>query len=167
MGFNSKQKLLWSSSISLENRKMLLKTYVWSIAMYGCEIWTIGEAERKRLEAFEMWCYKRMMDRITNEEVLGRIGERRTMWKNLKKRRGQMMGPTLRHGGLLRDILEGEVGKKKGRPRLKYFNQIIVDMGCETFRVVKQLARDRAEWDGWLHQTSFRTVYSMMMMMFN
>ena len=64
--------------------------------MYGCETWTIGEAERKRWEAFEMWCYRRMinikwMDRITNEEVLGRIGERRTSWKSLKKRRGQMM----------------------------------------------------------------------------
>ena len=52
--------------------------------MYGCETWTIGEAERKRLEAFGMLCYRRMiyikwMDRITNEEVLGRIEERRTL----------------------------------------------------------------------------------------
>ena len=58
------------------------------------------------------------------------------------------MGHTLRHGGLLRDILEGEVGKKRGRgrPRLEYFNQIIGDMGCQTFREVKQLAGDRVEW---------------------
>ena len=87
--------------------------YGGSIALYGCETWTIGEAERKRMEVFEMWCYRRMMnikwmDRITNE-VLGRFGERRTLWKSLKKRRGQMMGHTLRHGGLLSDILEGEV----------------------------------------------------------
>ena len=48
---------------------------------------------------------------------------------------------------MLRDILEGEVGKKRGRgrPRLKYFDQIIRDMGCETFREVKELAWDRAE----------------------
>ena len=69
---------------------------------YGCETWTIEEAERKRLEAFDMWCYGRMMnikwmDRITNEELLGRIGERRTLWKSLRKRRVQMMGHTLRH----------------------------------------------------------------------
>ena len=49
--------------------------------MYSCETGTIGEAVRKRLEAFEMWCYRRMMnikwvDRITNEEVLGRIEEK-------------------------------------------------------------------------------------------
>ena len=59
-----------------------------------------------------MWCYRRMMnikwmDKITNEEVLGRIEEKRTLWKSLKKRRSLMVGHTLRHGGLLRDVLEG------------------------------------------------------------
>ena len=52
----------------------------------------------------------------------------------LCNRRGQMMWHRRRHGGLLRDILEREVGKKRGKPRLKYFDQIIGDMGCETFR---------------------------------
>ena len=67
--------------------------------MYGCETWTMREAVRKRLGAFEMWCYRKMMnikwmDRITNDEILGRNGERRTLWKSLRKRRGQMMGHT-------------------------------------------------------------------------
>ena len=77
-----------------------------------------------RLEAFEMWCYRRMrnikwMDRITNEEVLGRIRERRTLWKSLKKRRGQMMGHTLRHGGSLRDIFRDCLAK--GGAQIKIF----------------------------------------------
>ena len=77
------------------------------------------------MESFELWCYRRMMnikwmDRITNEEVLGRIGERRTLWKSLRKKRGQMMGHALRHGGLLRDILQGEVGKKR-KAQIKIF----------------------------------------------
>ena len=80
--------------------------------------WRRGEKEIKRSEAFEMWCYRRMinikwMDRITNEEVLERIGERRTLWKSLRKRRGQIMGYTLRHGGMLRYILEGERWERK------------------------------------------------------
>ena len=80
-----------------------------------------------------MWCYRRMMkikwiDRITNEEVLKRIGERRTLWKSLRKRRDQMMGHTLILGELLRNILEWEVGKKRGRPKLEYFDQIIGDI---------------------------------------
>ena len=79
------------------------------------------------------------MDRITNEKVF-----ERTLWNSLRKRRGQMH--TLRHGGLLRDILEGKVEKKRGRPRLEYFDQIIRDMGCETFRDVKELAGMGAKW---------------------
>ena len=94
--------------------------------MYGCE--TLDNW-RKRLEAFEMSCYRRMrnikwMDKITNEEVLGRIGERRTLWKSLKKRRGQMMGHTLRHGGLLRGGYLGRGGgkeKKKRKAQIKIF----------------------------------------------
>ena len=60
-----------------------------------------------------------------------------------------MMGHTLRHGRLLRDILKGEVGKKRGRgrPRLKYFDQIIGDMGCKTFREVKDI-KSRVETGG-------------------
>ena len=54
------------------------------------------------------------MDRITSEEVLRRIGERRTLWKSLRKRKGQKMGHTLRHGGLLRGCLGG-IGEKKGK----------------------------------------------------
>ena len=65
---------------------------------------------------------------------------------SLRKKSGQMMGHTLRHRGLFKDILEGEEGNKRGRPRKKYFDQIIGDMGCETFREVKQLAGDRAQW---------------------
>ena len=62
------------------------------------------------------------MDRITIEEVLGRIGERRALWKSLRKRRDQRMGHPLSHGGLLRDILEGEVGKRgMGKAQIKIF----------------------------------------------
>ena len=42
------------SNIDLEIRKKLLKTYVWSVALYGCEVWTIGKEERRILEAYEM-----------------------------------------------------------------------------------------------------------------
>ena len=46
---------------------MLLKTYVWSIAMYGCETCTFGEAEKNRLEAFEM-CYKKLIKEVEESE---------------------------------------------------------------------------------------------------
>ena len=59
------------SNIDLEIRKKLLKTYVWSVELYGCEARTIGKGERKRLEAFEMWFYRKLfkigwVDEIAN-----------------------------------------------------------------------------------------------------
>jgi len=57
-----------------------MKTYVWNIMLYGSETWAIAKAEQKRIEAFEMWCYRRMlkiswMNMVTNEEVLERMAE--------------------------------------------------------------------------------------------
>ena len=78
-----KKKSLLTSNIGLSARKSFLKVFVWSVALYGSETWTITKADKKRIEAFEMCCYRRMLkirwvDRITNEEVLNRIGEGRT-----------------------------------------------------------------------------------------
>lgn len=75
---------------------MLLKTDVWSITLNGCETWTIGEC------LDEMRVYK-----IPNEEIVDRIRETRTLWKNLMKR--------------ISDILEGEVGMKKGKENYPKF----------------------------------------------
>ena len=74
-----------------------------------------------------MWCYRRIinikwMDRITNEEVLGRIGERRTLWKSLRKRRGQMMGHThTETQGIVKGYLGSGRGKEKGKDQIKIF----------------------------------------------
>ena len=61
---------------------------MWSVALDGSETWTVGIAEKRNIEAFEMWCYRRMLkmrwvDRITNEEILERIGENRNNWRNV------------------------------------------------------------------------------------
>ena len=77
--FDSKRDLL-ESSIDLGVKKRFLKTPVWSVALYRSETWTVGAQERKRIEAFAMWCYRRMLkirleDHVTNETVLQMMGE--------------------------------------------------------------------------------------------
>ncbi|XP_049864315.1 uncharacterized protein LOC126365784 [Schistocerca gregaria] len=69
-----KKRNLLTSRIDLSVRKSFLKVFVWSVAMYGSEIWTITSLEKKRIEAFEMWCYGRMLKirwvgHISNKEV--------------------------------------------------------------------------------------------------
>jgi hypothetical protein len=60
--------------------------------VYGCKVWTITAAEQKRLEAMDMWCYRRMMkvkwtERITNEDVLRIVGEKRYIMNTLRRKR--------------------------------------------------------------------------------
>ena len=62
-------------------RKKLIKCYIWSIALYGAETWTLRAADQKHLENFEMWCWRRTeiswTDHARHEEVLLRVNEQR------------------------------------------------------------------------------------------
>src|SRR5215470_4382960 len=71
----NKKKNLFTSKLDLNFRKKLVKCYVWSMALYGAETWTLRATDQKRLESFEMWCWRRMKkiswtDHVRNEEVL-------------------------------------------------------------------------------------------------
>jgi hypothetical protein len=64
-----------TSKLEFNLRKKLVKCYIWSIAFYGAEKWTLRKVDQKYLESFEMWCWRRMekiswTDRVRNEEVI-------------------------------------------------------------------------------------------------
>ena len=120
--------------------------------MYGSETWTINSSDKKRIEAFEMWCYRRMLkirwvDHVTNEAVLSRIGEKRKLWHYLTKRRDRLIGHILRHQGITNLVLEGSVGGKncRGRPRDEYSKQVQKDVGCSSYSEMKRLAQNSVE----------------------
>jgi len=101
------------------------------VALYGCETWTIGKEEERRLMAFEAWCLRRMLkiswiDHMTNEEVFRKAGEERNFIGQIKKRRDNLIGHTLRHDCLLARVIEGMVEGKntRGRPPLEYKNKL-------------------------------------------
>ena len=75
--FNRKISL-WTNKLNIQLRKELVRCYVWSIALYGSENWTLTKLERMYLESFEMWCWGRIKkiscsEKVTNE-VLECIG---------------------------------------------------------------------------------------------
>ena len=130
--FNSRRSLL-TGKLDLKLKKKLVKCYVWSVALYGAETWTLRKKERNYLEAFEMWCWRRMekisyMDRITNEEVLRRVQENRSLISNVLKRKANWIGHILRRNGLLHDILEGKMeggnASRLGRRRIQILDDL-------------------------------------------
>ena len=77
--FSKRYKLLTNKNISLKTRLRLTKCYVWSLLTYACDIWTLSKQMEAKIDAFEMWSYRRIM-RISwkemkgNAEVLKMIG---------------------------------------------------------------------------------------------
>jgi hypothetical protein len=64
-----------TSKLDLNLRKKLVKCYIWSMAFYGAETWTLRAADQKYLKSFEVWCWRRMekiswTDHVRNEDVL-------------------------------------------------------------------------------------------------
>ena len=154
--FSSMKNLLTNNRISMTTRVRALKTYVWSTLMYGSESWTLNREMKSKLKAVEMWFYRRMLrvswrDRVTNEEILVRVGQCRSLLGEIRKRQMDFLGHVLRREKIEHLCLTGmfEGRRARGRPRVKYLDTIIEDMGGGmTANEMVQLARDRERWKG-------------------
>jgi hypothetical protein len=88
----NKKKTLFTSKLDLNLEKKLVKSYIWSIALYGAETWTLRKVDQKYLESFETWCWRRMeniswTDHVRNKEVLHRVKEERNILHIIKRRK--------------------------------------------------------------------------------
>jgi hypothetical protein len=94
----SKKRARFTSKIDLERRKKLVKCYIWSIALYGAETWTLPAVDQKHLKSFEMWCWSRMeiswIDLVRNEEALLRVQEQRNILYEISKWKANWIGHT-------------------------------------------------------------------------
>ncbi|XP_069354552.1 uncharacterized protein [Maniola hyperantus] len=99
----------------------LLQCYIWPVVLYGCEAWTLVEDLRKKIEAFEMWTYRRMLRiswtaKVSNAEVLARMQKKTELVKTIKQRKISYLGHILRHNRyrLLQTIMMGKIAGKRG-----------------------------------------------------
>ena len=108
----TKKKKPFTSKLDLNVRKKLVKCYVWSMALYGAETWTLWATDQKCLESFEMWCCRRMeiswTDHVRNEEVLLRVNEQRNILHEIRKRKVNWIGHILGRNCLLQ-VIEGKI----------------------------------------------------------
>jgi hypothetical protein len=119
----------------LELRKKLVKCYLWGIALYGAENWTLRAVVQKHLESFEMWCWRRIekiswTDHVRNEEVLLRIKEQRNILHEISKRKANWIVHFWRRNCLLQQVIEGtinggiEVARIRGRERRELLDDL-------------------------------------------
>jgi len=136
--------LKYDEGISLELRKKLVNCYIWSIALYNAETWTIRAVDQKHLESFEMWCWRRMekiswTDDVRNEGVLLRVKEQRNILHEISKRKANWIGHILPRKCLLQWVTEGkikgeiEVTGRRGRRRRKLLDELKERRGYSYF----------------------------------
>jgi len=110
----NKKRTLFTGTLDLEMRKKLVKCYIWNIAVYGAESWTLRALDQEHLESFEMCCWRRMektswTDRVRNEEVLLRVKGQRIILCEISKRKANWIGHILHRNCFLQRVIEGKI----------------------------------------------------------
>ena len=150
-----KHKELLRGNVNLQVKKRLLHCYVFPVLKYSCESWTMNKDLTRRINAFEQWCYRRLlkikwMDKISNEEVLRRMNEdEMCLYRSIQKQKMAFTGHVLRgsSGEDALQILEGklEATAAKGRPRRMWLDDIKQWTLLNTYEDIKRLAQDRVQ----------------------
>ena len=150
--FNKVKPLVTNRSISVSLRKRFIKSYVWSTLLYGCEAWNVNKEMERKIEAMEMWLYRRMLripwtDRVTNEAVLHRAGADREMMRMMRQRQLRFLGHVMRRRQLESVCVMGKVEGRRGRPRIKLVDTLAKAVGGGmTPAQLLQMTDRRSDW---------------------
>ena len=127
-----------SRDITLPTKVRLVKAMVFPVVMYGCESWTIKKAERWRIDAFELWCWRRLLRvpwtaRRSNQSILKEISPGCSLEGMMLKLKLQYFGHLMqRVDSLEKTLMLGGIGGrwKRGRPRMRWLDGITNSMGA-------------------------------------
>ena len=148
-------KHIWNSKkLKIDNKLKVLTTCVFSVLLYASETWTLKETDKKKLLAFEMKCYRRILrinwrDMIRNEDIRKRISKEKTIIDTIRKRKLGLFGHICRMNDnrLIKHIVFSKMDGKsrRGRPCTEWLDDITEwcqRSGQELFH----LAQDRRVW---------------------
>ena len=127
--------ILKSRDITLPTKVCLVKTMVFPVVMYGCESWTVKKAECRRIDALELWCWRRLLRvpwtaRRSNQSIL-KINPGISLEGMMLKLKLQYFGHLMRRvDSLEKTLMLGEIGgrRRRGRPRVRWLEGITDSM---------------------------------------
>ena len=136
--------------ITLSTKVCLVKAMVFLVVVYGCESWTTKKAECQRIDAFEPWCWRRLLrvpltERRSNQSILKEISPKYSLKGLMLKL--QYFGHLMRRANSLeKTLMLGKIeSRRRGQQRLRWLDSITNTMDMNLSKL-QEIAKDRAAW---------------------